>query len=321
MKKLIFLLFLTLIGQFVFGQKRIRKDELLFEKGLLLQQLVSEDLELDDIINSKDTTIKLQQELAIDVKETSLNKAHEYYQELIASFPKSKLLYRTLNNKGFIELALDDKDEAKKTFQKIIDSKAGDKEKGGVGSGLMAEPYANYKNRAAKVLANISIKERNFSDAIKYLDLTKKYPYVHFCGNEYAADKIYISELYAKSYLGLNDKQKALKTLLPNIIENGLADNSCLVDLTCKTLLEDHKKEELRVKYEQAFKNYQIEKVKSKNDEYEKYYINFLDTRIELRSWELYILQADEVQKEIDEIQKEIDKIYQNSKFYQLLNE
>ena len=185
----------------------------------------------------------------------------------------------------------------------------------------MAEPYANYKNRAAKVLANISIKERNFSDAIKYLDLTKKYPYIHFCGNEYAADKIYISELYAKSYLGLNDKQKALKTLLPNIIENGLADNSCLVDLTCKTLLEDHKKEELRVKYEQAFKNYQIEKVKSKNDEYEKYYINFLDTRIELRSWELYILQADEVQKEIDEVQKEIDKIYRNSKFYQLLNE
>lgn len=61
--------------------------------------------------------------------------------------------------------------------------------------------------------------------------------------------------------------------------------------------------------------------MKSKNDEYEKYYINFLDTKIELRSWELYILQADEVQKEIDEVQKEIDKIYRNSKFYQLLNE
>jgi len=126
MKKLIFLLFLTLIGQFVFGQKRIRKDELLFEKGLLLQQLVSEDLELDDIINSKDTTIKLQQELAIDVKETSLNKAHEYYQELIDSFPKSKLLYRTLNNKGFIELALD---ELKRLFKKSLTAEQATKKK------------------------------------------------------------------------------------------------------------------------------------------------------------------------------------------------
>jgi len=314
MKRLTFLIFLALIGQFAFGQyKPIQKDELLFEKGLLLQQLVSEDLELDDIINAKDS-IKLRQELATDIKETILDKSLEFYQELIDSFPKSKLLFRALNNKGFIELALDDKDEAKITFQKIIDSKADDKEKGGIGSGLMAEPYANYKNRAAKILADISIKEKKYSDAIKYLDLTQKYPYRHFCGNEYAADEIYMSELYAKSYLGLNDRVKALKILLPNILENGLADNSDIVDLAYQTLLKDHQKNELKLKYEQAFKNYQTEKVKSKNDEYEIYYINFLDTKIELNSWQLDFLKSEEKRKKIDEI-------YKNSKFYKLLND
>ena len=312
MKRLIFLIFLNIIGQLVFGQhKPIQKDELLFEKGLLLQQLVSEDLELDDIINSKDST---KQGLATDIKETILDKALEYYQELIDSFPKSKLLFRTLNNKGFIELALDDKVEAKKTFQKILDSKADDKEKGGIGSGIMAEPYANYKNRAAKILADISIKDSNYSEAIKYLDLTKKYPYRHFCGNEYAADEIYMSELYAKSYLGLNDKQKALKILLPNILENGLADNSDLVDLTYNTLLKDYQKGELKVKYEQAFESYQTERIKSKKEEYNKYYITFLDTKIELSSWQFDFLKPEEKQTEID-------KIYKSSKFYKLLSE
>lgn len=312
MKRLIFLIFLTTIAQLVLGQnKPIQKDALLFEKGLLLQQLVSEDLELDDIINSKDST---KQELAIDIKETILDKALEYYQELIDSFPKSKLLFRTLNNKGFIELALDNKVEAKKTFQKILDSKADDKEKGGIGSGIMAEPYANYKNRASKILAEISIKDSNYSEAIKYLDLTKNYPYRHFCGNEYAADEIYMSELYAKSYLGINDKQKALKILLPNILENGLADNSDLVDLAYKTLLKDYQKDELKVKFEQAFKSYQTEKIKSKKEEYDKYYITFFDTKIELNSWRLDYLKPEEKQAEVH-------NIYKNSRFYKLLNE
>jgi hypothetical protein len=316
MKRLTFLIFLTLIGQLVYGQNRpIQKDELLFEKGLLLQQLVSEDLELDNIINSKDSSIvKLRQEFATNIKETILNKALEYYQEVIDSFPKSKLFFRALNNKGFIELALDEKKEAKITFQKIIDSKADDKEKGGIGSGIMAEPYANYKNRAAKILANISIEDSSYSNAIKYLDLTKKYPYRHFCGNEYAAEEIYMSELYAKSYLGLNEKQKALNILLPNILENGLTDNSYLVDLAYKTLLIDYQKDELKLKYEQAFKNYWAEKVKSKKDGYEQYFITFLDTKIELNSWQLYFLKP-------EERQKEIDNIYKKSKFYKLLNE
>ncbi|WP_156900381.1 tetratricopeptide repeat protein [Flavobacterium filum] len=314
MKRLTIIFSLILFGQTLFGQgKTIQRDVLLFEKGLVLHQLVDEDLDLEEIINSKDS-IKVKKELATEIKETILEKALEYYQELIDSFPKSKLLFRTLNNKGFIEIALNNKEGAKRTFQKIIDSKADDKEKGGIGSGIMAEPYANYKNRASKVLADIFIKDSNYTEAIKYLDLTKKYPYRHFCGNEYAADEIYMSELYAKCYIGLNDRQKAIETLLPNLLENGLANNSDLVNLTYQTLLQKYSKDDLKIKFEQAFKNYQIEKVKNKDSEYEKYFITFLDTKIELSSWRLDYLKP-------EERAKEIDKTYRNSEFYKLLNE
>ena len=161
MKTYILTLTLILLGQMTFGQKTkgIQKDELLFAQGVLLHELIDEDLELHEVINSDDTTNK---DFAIDVQEAILKKAIKYYQELIDSFPKSNLLFRALNNKGYAELTLGKDKEAKKTFQKIIDSKADDKEKGGIGSGIMAEPYANYKNRSAKILASIYIKETNY---------------------------------------------------------------------------------------------------------------------------------------------------------------
>lgn len=314
MQKLKLTLLLLLVGQLTFGQTRsIQRDELLFEKGLLLQQLIDEELDLNRTINSKDN-IKTKTEYAMEIKETILEKALECYQELIDSFPNSKLLYRTLNNKGFIELELDDIDEAKKTFLSILDGKADDKEKGGIGSGIMAEPYSNYKNRASKALANIYIKEKNYKDAVKYLDLTIKYPYRHFGGNEYAADDIYMSELYAKCYIGLNNYEKAYEILLPNILENGLADNSDLVDIAYDALLKKYTREDLKSKYEQAFKNYKVEKVKSEKEEYEKYFIFFLDTKIELSSWRLEFIKTEEKDKEIE-------SIYKKSRFYKLLNE
>lgn len=313
MKQLITLFSFLFLGQFVFGQEKpIQKDALLFQKGLLLQELIDNDLDLDKVINSKDSN-KVKKEYATDIKETILEKALEYYKELIDSFPNSKLLFRALNNKGFIELALEDKENAKKTFQRILDGRADDKEKGGIGSGLMAEPYANYKNRASKVLADLYIKDSNYVEAIKYLDLTKKYPYRHFCGNEYAADEIYMSELYAECYIGLNDRKKALEHALPNLLDNGLANNSDLVLLTYKTLLQDYKNEELKYKFEKAFKNIQSEKVKTKTSEYEKKFITFMDVKIEVN---IDVLEWRRTDKNL----KGIDNLYKATQFYKLLN-
>ncbi len=304
------IILLLFLGQFAFGQKKpIARDELLFEKGLLLQQMIDEDLYLDETI--KDSS-KLKADYAAEIKESILEKALEFYSELIDSFPNSKLLFRALNNKGFIELSLEDTAAARKTFLIVLKSQANDKEKGGVGSGLMGEPYANYKNRAAKVLASISIQANNWNEALSYLDLTKKYPYRHFCGNEYAADEIYMAELYAQCYLGLHDYKRAYSILLPNILENGLADNTALVDTAYTALLKTYKKADLKSQFEVAFQNVKTERIKQGKNEYERSYITFLDTKIEINSWRFDF--ADNKDKD-----KAIAEIYKNSKFYKLL--
>ena len=137
---------------------------------------------------------------------------------------------------------------------------------------------------------------------------------MHFCGNEYAADEIYMSELYAKAYVGLNEPDKALKVLLPHLLENGLADNSDLVVLTTEILLKKYSRNELKTLFEIAFKTYKTEKVKQKDsDEYERYYITFLSTDIEMNSWQLDFV-------ELDKRQAVIENIYKHSQFYKLLN-
>jgi hypothetical protein len=310
MLRLTFIILLLFLGQVTFGQKKsITKDQLLFEKAFLLQQMVDEDLDLDETIEG---STKLKAEYATGIRESILEKALGFYNELLDSFPKSKLRFRALNNKGFIELSLDDTAEAKTTFLAILNSVANDKEKGGVGSGLMGEPYANYKNRAAKMLAHIGIQTNNWNEALEYLDLTRKFPYRHFCGNEYAADEIYMAELYAQCYLGLRDYRKAYNVLLPNILENGLADNSNLVDTAYAALLKTHNKDDLRRLFDIALQDVKTEKIKQGKNEYERQYITFLDTKIEINSWRYDFTNPYGRDKAIAEIQK-------HSKFYKLL--
>lgn len=315
--KNILIAILLLCLSFSFGQKKNPNEDLiLFEKTVAIQELLND--ELIQIINPKDTIDivneeKIKQKFAIEIKENILHKVIENYTELISKYPKSKLVFRALNNKGFAELELEDYEEAKKTFFKILNSNANDKENGGIGSGLMGEPYANYKNRACKILADLEIKNKKYQEAINYLDFTKKYPYRHFCGNEFASEEIYMAEMYSKCYLGLNQCEKAFDILLPNIIENGLASNSELVNITFNALLKNYKKEDLKIQLENSFKNVVSVKETRNKKEYTYYYINYLNRKIELNSWKLNEMMNEQ------ERGKVIAEIQNNSKFYKLL--
>lgn len=297
----------------VFGQKNtVQLDVLLFNKGLLLQQLVENELQLNKVIRDTNRTVE-EKEFAVDVKETLLEEALGYYEELLTDYPKSNLRYRTLNNKGLIELELEDTLMAIESFKALLNSNADDREKGGRGSGIMADPYTNYKNSAAKTLAVIYINEGSFTEAIQFIDLTKKYPYQHFCGNAYASDEIYTCWLYTTCYIGLNEFDKAEVLLVPFLFENGLADNSVLVEMCYETLLKSHSKEEMRAEYERAFKNVETKKVKSRRDEIDVYYITFFGYEIILNS--ITDLWGSEF------MQEEIDRVYKESAFYKLVNE
>lgn len=287
------------------------QDEILFEKGIALQNLLYEELGLDDVIEDEESDSGKVQ-FAKDIKENILGKAQDYYDELIKEYPKSKLLFRALNNDAYIDLALGDKEAARNKFKKILDSDARDKEAGGIGSGIMAEPYANYKNRAAKAVAMIYFEENNYKEAITYLDLTRKYPYQHFCGNEYAADEIYMALNYAKCYIGLRDTTKAMRYLLPNVFNYGLTNNEELVNLTYQTLLAQYGKDSLENMFNSAVAHYKIEPETKGRDA--KVYLVFLGTEMEIPSYEFsYILKEDEKLAAIDTVIKK-------QRIYQLIN-
>lgn len=296
MKSITFLLiFFVLIKTINAQEKTFTKDELLFEKAYDLNELY--DYEIENHFDKKTDSTFLASDEYEHIKYTLLEKAYDYYKELIDSFPKSKLYYRALNNIAFVSKQLERDSQAESYFLKILNSNANDYEKHG-GEGLMAEPFANYKNRAIKQLALIYIKKSDFKEALNYLEKTKKYPYHHFCGNELSAEEIYMATLYAKCYIGLNQYKKAKKIVLPHIIENGLAGNHELVEITIQLLLKNYKANELKEKFEFAFSNYKTEMEKGKEGQYERYYIEYLDEKIEIDIWDFEFLQNEQAKKE-----------------------
>lgn len=250
-------------------------------------------------------------------KNELLSKALTQFEHIVNYYPKSAYYYKSLYNKGYIELSLDSNKAAKNTFIILLNSKAKDKSKGGLGSGIMAEPYTNYKNRAAKIIAEIYIEEKNYEKAIEYLNLTKKYPYYHYCGNEYEQESIYLRTQYAICYNGLNMVDSAISILLPKLLESGLSDNSNLIKLLYETLLTKYSKLELIDEYEKAFNNYIIESntrvVNKKKYDVKEYYIYFLNKKLQI--WATWIDESDG-----QKVKEAIMEIYKGSKFYTILH-
>lgn len=289
-------------------------DRILFEQAVAIQQLADEELDPQEKetegVTSHDDSLLI--EHTRELQEKIRTRALQCYKSLLEDFPQSKLRFRALNNRALLEYQLKDYDEAKQTYLSIVNSKADDKELGGVGSGLMGEPYANYKNRAAKMIAEICLRDSNYQEALNFLSLTKQYPYRHFCGNEYAADDMFMAMQLAKCYLGLNDYKKAYSVLLPRIIENGLANNHSLVKLTVEALLKTYTKTELRISFQKAIQSYSIEEIDKKDPSYITYYINFLDNRLRVDNWMLIGTKPDE---QAGLIRKSLEGSY----FYQLI--
>lgn len=262
-------------------------DIILFNKGMAVYDAINEDLSLDNEIKDIDTTLiydKKKYADFVEMKESLLYRALTYFTELVKKYPDSNLYFMALNNKAQLEMELDDPKSANETYIKILESKANDKDRGGLGSGLMAEPYANYKNRACVRLAELEYKLGNYNNAIKYLKLTEKYPYQHFCGNAFAGEELYMAGLFAKNYVALGDTKSALKHLLPDIFNNDFADNTEVVELTAKIIIKEFGRQKARSLFNDA-KNtlqYKNEKRSGYTDENEFYTIQFLDAQIEV---------------------------------------
>ncbi|MEM6963821.1 MAG: hypothetical protein AAF573_03580 [Bacteroidota bacterium] len=287
MKKTMLLLVLISTYHFLFSQN---EDLVLLGKGNALYEMIDYEFDFDGELENLDTTTiegKIKHEILNTQKENILKKSLYYFEELMEEFPESDLYFRAMNNAASVSYQLGDDQKAIKYYNSILGSRANDKEEGGVGSGIMAEQYALYKNGACKRLAEIYIERKEFKKAIKCIKLTEKYPYRHFCGNAYATNDIYIATLYTRSYKGMGDIKRALNYSLPHIFDNGLASNEELVELTVQILKENFDSENVVAEFEKACAEYYSEKKKRKKYEWTEYFITFLDTKIELPFYEL----------------------------------
>ncbi len=315
--KTLILYFLIILGNYCFSQNNNNRDLALFNKGNGLYELVYEDLNIDYTLSQLDTTKvieRAQYRVLVEQKEEILERSLEYFEELIDEYPKSKMFFRAMNNSALISTQLDYINEAIEYYKRIIKSKADDKEKGGIGEGIMAEPYALYKNRACKSLAEIYLLRKDFKEAIKYINLTKKYPYQHFCGNEYAENDIYIATLYAKNYIGLNNIEKALEYSLPHVFYNGLASNLEILEITLNLLKSNYTKEQLNSELKKSLRNIKLKKRKG----YKYGVTTFLNIKIELSS-EMYSLPDSDFNYEQYEKLSELEKYiinFKESEFY-----
>lgn len=244
-------------------------------------------------------------------KKSILRQSLSYYEELIEEFPESKLVFKAMNNAALISLQLDYKEDAIDYYKEILKSKANDKEKGGVGEGLMAEPYALYKNRACINLAEIYLTKKDYTNALKYINLTKKHPYQHFCGNAHAANEVYLATFRAKCYLGLNHVTKALEYALPYSFNTILADNSEALALTLEILKSNYSLNELNIELEKSLKHIKIKKVKG----YERGITTFMGIKFNLPFYIPTVIDFDALAKlsEIDQF----TLAYKESEFYQ----
>jgi tetratricopeptide (TPR) repeat protein len=231
--------------------------------------------------------------------EKQFNQAVELYYD--KEYDSALFLFATVYNNGWINKTLAAKayynmgdiymikkniKKAKEIFRSILDSDFDEMDRGGRGSGLMAEPYALYKNNSCNILAEIALDEKDYKNALRYTQMADtEYPYVHFCGNEYEANDIHMAVMYAKCYSGLGDSDRAIQTLMPHCIENGFANNSRLIEQLCEMLKKKYSREEIKQEINNAISGIYLKEIKRRDYVNSNYYTKMFNTELELGTY------------------------------------
>lgn len=259
--KFAFCILFSLVFLKAFSQKEKPKNYGLFEKGVALYSLVYNDLEIDQSISELDPSryedsIKIK--LLTSQKKAILNRALEYYEQFISQTPNSFITFQALQDAGFITYQLKDTNRAINFYEKALNFHKVDQD---------------LKYQSCLHLAQIYLEHKDFKKSLKYLKLTKKYPFRSFCGNAYDDEEIHLSVLYARCYIGLDQIQKALYYTLPKIFYDGLALNKEIVDLAVQILQNNFDQEKILSELEEAVKN-------PIKDDSGTYYLNYFNVKV-----------------------------------------
>lgn len=241
-------------------------------------------------------------------EEEKYDEALKGYQYIIENHRKNELYPRAFYNVGYIHFIQKKYDKAIPIFKKILESDFNEKDN--LGGGIMADPYTNYRHRASEILSEIYYKKKKYDTALYYFALSDTtYPYLHFCGNEYASNDVHTALRYADIYKKLKQPDKAIEKLLPSIFIT-LADNSKVIE-ELKTFLSG--KKELKQELDNSLSKIYSKKIDREDYSYTSYYFKFLNTEIRVPS--SYAAEKESFDK------KEAIKEIKQTDFYKMIEE
>lgn len=178
-------------------------------------------------------------------------ESSEAFAAFMQKFPNHKLKPRAHFNFAYCQYRLGDTTQAIATFLNILEQKYNERD-----ANNLMEPYTLYKHHASRHLAEIAIAQKRFDEAEFYIRLFhKKYPYQHFCGNEWAAYRIYKAVMDARLLEGKKQPELAIKVLAPHLFYNGLASNEEALEMISKLLERNYKPEAIKKIFNEALQS------------------------------------------------------------------
>lgn len=195
-------------------------------------------------------------------EEEKLYDALDAFRAFMVNYPESSLVARAHFNVGYAHFALGDLRDASSVFKEILSMEYNE-----LDSNNLMEPYMLYKHNSARYLAEISLEVKEWDDAEKYIQMfDEKYPYQHFCGNEWAAYYIMKSTMDARLHEGQGKIDLAVQDLVPHIFYNGLASNREALSLLKELLRRNYSQSEISQELESALASIKIVKREKEQD-------------------------------------------------------
>lgn len=239
-------------------------------------------------------------------EDENFNEALKGYNYIVNNHPKNELYPRAFYNVGYIYFIQKKYAKSIPIFKEILESNFNEKEN--LGGGIMADPYTNYRHRASEILSEIYYDKKKYDTALYYFALSDTtYPYLHFCGNEYASNDIYAVLRYADIYQKLKQPEKAIEKLLPAVFIT-LANNSKVIKELKKLLMG---KKGLKQELDNSLSKIYSKKIDTENYTFTRYYFKFLNA-------EIAVLKSYEDEKDKFDKDKAITEIKQTD-FYKMI--
>ena len=111
----------------------------------------------------------------------------------------------------------------------------------------------NYKNKAAIYLTKIYIEEQSFEEALKYILLADTAYHIQYnCGTSHRSYTNQLKYLYASSYEGLEQYDKAMESILPNCFDWQLSS------IFVRVIKKRYTRDELIKEMDNAIENFEF---------------------------------------------------------------